>query len=331
MVALTLSPALAALLLKPREGEKRGFFKWFDAWFARMTEGYVHSVQVVIKRFAVGLLLFIGMIALSFVLLKRIPGSFLPPEDQGFVLGAVLMPDASGLDRTAAVSRHATDYFMNHPAAKSIVVMDGFSLLDGQMKSNAATFFVGLKDFEERYAGDNAQTQSAPALIKDAAQKFAQIAEGIILPINPPSIPGLGTTGGMELYIQSKGDNDSQQIGRVIERYLAQARTRPELTNITSTYNAAAQVLRLDVDRAKAETLGVAVEDVYGTMQTMFGSLFVSQFTRFSRLFQVIIQGEPASRLTPKDIDYVYVRSRNGSMVPLNAVATTHFDRGRMW
>ncbi len=328
VVALTLSPALAALLLKPREGEKRGFFKWFDAWFGRMTEGYVHSVQVVIKRFAVGLLLFMGMIALSFVLLKRIPGSFLPPEDQGIVLGVVLMPDASGLDRTAAVSRHAIDYFMNHPAAKSIVVMDGFSLLDGQMKSNAATFFVGLKDFEERYAGDNAETQSAPALIKNAAQKFAQITEGVILPINPPSIPGLGTTGGMELYIQSKGDNDSQQIGWVIERYLSRARTRPELTNITSTYNAAAQVLRLDVDRAKAETLGVAVEDVYGTMQTMFGSMFVSQFTRFSRLFQVIIQGEPASRLTPKDIDYVYVRGRNGSMVPLNAVATTHFDRG---
>jgi multidrug efflux pump len=328
VVALTLSPALAALLLKPREGEKRGFFKWFDAWFSRTTEGYVRSVQVVIKRFAVALLLFIGMIALSFVLLKRIPGSFLPPEDQGIVLGVVLMPDASGLDRTAAVSRHAIDYFMNHPAAKSIVVMDGFSLLDGQMKSNAATFFVGLKDFEERYAGDNAETQSAPALMKDAAQKFAQIAEGVILPINPPSIPGLGTTGGMELYIQSKGDNDSQQIARVIERYLTQARTRPELANITSTYNAAARVLRLDVDRAKAETLGVAVEDVYGTMQTMFGSMFVSQFAKFSRLFQVIIQGEPASRLTPKDIDYLYVRSQNGSMVPLNAVATTHFDRG---
>jgi multidrug efflux pump len=328
VVALTLSPALAALLLKPHQGEKRAFFKWFDAWFARLTEGYVHSVQVVIKRFVVALLLFAGMIFLSFVLLQRIPGSFLPPEDQGIVLGAVFMPDASGLDRTAAVSRHATDYFMNHPAAKSIVMLDGFSLLDGQMKSNAATFFVGLKDFKERYAGDNAETQSVPALMTDAAAKFAHIAEGIILPINPPSIPGLGTTGGMELYIQSKGDNDSQQIAQVIEQYLAQARTRPELTKITSTYNAAAQVLRLDVDRAKAETLGVAVEDVYSTMQTMFGSMFVSQFAKFSRLFQVIIQGEPASRLTPKDINYIYVRSQSGNMVPLNAVATTHFDRG---
>lgn len=328
VVALTLSPALAALLLKPPAGEKRGFFKWFDDWFARMTEGYIRSVQLVIKRFSVALMLFIGMIALSFILLKQVPGSFLPPEDQGVVLGAVLMPDASGLDRTAAVSRHATDYFMSHPAARSIVVLDGFSLLDGQMKSNAATFFVGLKDFEERYAGDNAETQSVPALMRDAAAKFANIAEGVILPINPPSIPGLGTTGGMELYIQSKGDNDSQQIAQVIEEYLAQARTRPELTNITSTYNAAAQVLRLDVDRAKAETLGIAVEDVYSTMQTMFGSSFVSQFAKFSRLFQVIIQGEPASRLTPKDIDYLYVRSRTGSMVPINAVATTHFDRG---
>ncbi len=130
------------------------------------------------------------------------------------------------------------------------------------------------------------------------------------------------------MYIQSKGDNDSQQIAEVIERYLAQARTRPELSKITSTYNASAQVLRLDVDREKAETLGVAVEEVYSTMQTMFGSMFVSQFSKFSRLFQVIIQGEPASRLTPKDIDYVYVRSQSGSMVPLNAVATMHFDKG---
>lgn len=328
IVALTLSPALAALLLKPPQGEKRGFFKWFDAAFVRLTEAYIRSVRLVIKRYVVALLLFFGMIAIAFGLLKQIPGSFLPPEDQGLLLGAVLMPDASGLDRTADVSRHATDYFMNHPATKSIVVMDGFSLLDGQMKSNASTFFVGLKDFDERYAGDNADTQGAPALMEAAMKAFSRIPEGIILPINPPSIPGLGTTGGMELYIQSKGDNDSQQIADAIQGYLARARTRPELTNITSTYNASAQVLRLDVDRAKAETLGVPVEEVYTSMQTMFGSLYVSQFTKFSRLFQVIIQGEPASRLTPKDINYIFVRSRSGNMVPLNAVATARFDKG---
>src|SRR5690606_1624642 len=148
VVALTLSPALAVLLLNPRQGEKRGFFKWFDAWFGRMTEGYTRSVQLVIKRFVVAFVLFFGMIALSVGLFRHIPGSFLPPEDQGVLLGAVLMPDASGLDRTSSVSRHATEYFMQHPATRSIVVIDGFSLLDGQMKSNAATFFVGLKDFE---------------------------------------------------------------------------------------------------------------------------------------------------------------------------------------
>ncbi len=147
VVALTLSPALAALLLKPHRGEKWAFFRWFDAGFARVTEGYARSVQVVIKRFAVALLLFAGMIVLSFVLIKRIPGSFLPPEDQGYLLGVVLMPDAAGLDRTGAVSRHATDYFMNHPATKSIVVMDGYSLLDGQMKSNAAYIFRWSQGF----------------------------------------------------------------------------------------------------------------------------------------------------------------------------------------
>ena len=151
VVALTLSPALAALLLKPHRGEKWVFFRWFDAGFARVTEGYARSVQVVIKRFAVALLLFAGMIVLSFVLIKRIPGSFLP-GGPGLFAGRRTHARRRGLDRTGAVSRRATDYFMNHPATKSIVVMDRYSLLDRQMKSNAATFFVGLKDFEERYA-----------------------------------------------------------------------------------------------------------------------------------------------------------------------------------
>lgn len=328
IVALTLSPALAALLLKPGHGEKNRFFKWFDAKFARMTDGYVHGVRFMIKRVSLALMLFAGMLAIAFGLIKHIPGSFLPPEDQGYLLGAVIMPDAAGLDRTSNVSRHATDYFMKSPAAKSIVVIDGFSLLDSQNKSNAAVFFVGLKDFEERYSSDNIRTQNARAVMMDAFKTFSGVREGLILPINPPSIPGLGTTGGMEMYILSKGDANSAQIAEIVQKYLAKAKERPELTKVASTYNAFAQQLRVDVDREKAETLGVPVQDVYTAMQTMFGSLYVSQFAKFSRLFQVIIQGAPAYRLTAKDIDRIYVRSRDGSMVPLSAVATTHFITG---
>jgi len=328
VVALTLSPALAALLLKPGHGEKRGFFKWFEVKFARMTDGYAWCVQVMIKRVGVALVLFAGMLVIIFGLMKHIPGSFLPPEDQGYLFGAVIMPDAAGLDRTGSVSRRATEYFMSNPAVKAIVVIDGYSLLDSQNKSNASVFFVGFTDFAERYKFANIRTQNAGAVARDAFANFSQIREGIILPINPPSIPGLGTTGGMEMYIQSRGEAGSAQIAQAVQAYIIKARARPELARVTSTFNASAQQLRVDVDRDKAETLGVAVQDVYTAMQTMFGSLYVSQFTKFSRLFQVILQAEPAYRLTPDDISQVYVRSKNGSMVPLRSVVTTRYVTG---
>src|SRR5215510_13039610 len=328
IVALTLSPALAALLLKPGHGEKRGFFKWFDTAFSRMTEGYIGAVRVVIKRAVIALLLFAGMLAIAGWMMKHIPSSFLPPEDQGYLLGAVIMPDAAGLDRTGAVSRHATDYFTKNPATDAVVVVNGYSLLDGQTKSNAGVFFIGLKDFEERYSRENIRTQNSKAVIIDAFKTFSQVREGIILPVNPPSIPGLGTTGGMELYVQSKGEASSAQIAQTVQEFLAKARARPELGQVTSTFNASSQQLRVDVDREKAETLGVPVEDVYTAMQTMFGSLYVSQFTKFSRLYQVIVQGEPSYRLKPEDLAQVYVRSKNGSMVPLRAVVTTRYVTG---
>ncbi len=328
VVALTLSPALAALLLKPGHGEKRGFFKWFENSFTRMTGGYTRMVSLVIKRSVIALLLFAGMIGISGWMMKQIPGSFLPPEDQGYLFGAVIMPDAAGLDRTGRVSRHATDHFMKSPATRAIVVIDGYSLLDSQTKSNAAVFFVGLKDFSERYSSENIRTQNARAVAQDAFKAFSQVREGVIIPINPPSIPGLGTTGGMELYIQSKGDANSAQIAQVLQDYLAKLKGRPELGQVTSTYNAAAQQLRVDVDREKAETLGVPVQDVYSAMQTMFGSLYVSQFTKFSRLFQVILQAEPEFRLKPEDLSQIYVRSKSGSMVPLRSVVTTRYVTG---
>ncbi len=157
VVALTLSPALAALLLKPGHHEKRGFFKWFDNAFARMTAGYANLVKLAIKRSVIGLLIFVGMIVLSVVMMRSIPTSFLPPEDQGYLLGAVIMPDAASLDRTEAVSQHVTDYFMKQPAVGSVTIVNGFSLLDSQNKNNAGTFFVGLKSFDERYKFANIQ------------------------------------------------------------------------------------------------------------------------------------------------------------------------------
>ncbi|MGF6551883.1 efflux RND transporter permease subunit [Paraburkholderia youngii] len=328
IVALTLSPALAALLLKSAHHEKKGFFRWFDNQFARMTAGYTRAVKVIIKRCIMGLVFFVALIALSVLMVRSIPSAFLPPEDQGYLLGAVIMPDAASLDRTGQVSQRITDYFKNREGVGSITTIDGFSLLDSQNKNNAGTFFVGLKSFDERYTRDNIRTQNARALLLDAYKYFSNVQEGIVLPVNPPSIPGLGTTGGTEVWIQSKGDGNISQLAGVVDQFLQRARARRELTRVTSTFNASSQQLMVNVDRDKSETLGVPVEDVYSAMQTMFGSLYVSQFNRSARLWQVILQAEPSYRLKPTDLDQIFVRSTNGTMVPIKALATYRYVTG---
>jgi multidrug efflux pump len=328
LVALTLSPALAAILLKPVHGKKNRFFRWFERNFERMTNAYGHGVAFAIKRSVLALLVFAGMIALTVVMIKKVPGAFLPPEDQGYLLGAVIMPDAASLDRTGQVGARVSDYFMKDPAVEGVAVIDGYSLLDNQNKNNAGTFFVGFKDFDERYSGDNIRTQNARSVLQRALQQLGNDPRGTILPVNPPSIPGLGTTGGLEVWVQSKGDKNVQQMAGSVNEYIAQAKKAPELARVTATFNANSQQLMVDVDRDKAETLGVPVEDVYNTLQTMFGSLYVSQFIKSSRLWQVILQAEPQYRLHPEDLARLYVRNKDGKMLPLSSVVTTHYAVG---
>ena len=328
IVALTLSPALAAILLKPTHGEKNRFFKWFERSFERMTEGYSRSVALTIRRAGIALALFALMIALTVMFMRIVPRSFLPPEDQGYLLGAVVLPDAASLDRTGAVSSKAAEYFMQDKSVSGIAVIDGYSLLDTQNKNNAAAFFVGFKDFKERYSSENRESQNAETVLQKARKALAQVKEGIIVPVNPPSIPGLGTTGGMEMWLQSKGEKTPQQIGEVVKEFVAKAKQAPELAGVTSTFNASSQQLMVDVDRDKAETLGVPVEDVYSSMQTMFGSLYVSQFNKFSRLWQVILQAEPNYRLKPDDLEQVFVRGKENQMIPLTSLVRTKYVTG---
>lgn len=329
LVALTLSPALAALLLKPQHGKKNAFFRWFERSFERLTDGYSRAVAFMIKRFVLALLLFAAMGVLILLIGQRIPSAFLPPEDQGYLLGAVIMPDAASLDRTSQVGKVASDFFMNDTAVEGVAIVNGYSLLDGQNKNNAAAFFVGFKDFEGRYQdADTIAQQSAPAVMEKARHAFSSVQEGVIVPVNPPSIPGLGTTGGMEVWVQGKGDAGINQLAEVVETLIAKAKERPELGAITSTFNVFSRQLMVDVDKEKAESLGVPVEEVYSTMQTMFGSLYVSQFNKFSRLWQVILQAEPAYRLKAEDLQQIYVRSTNLGMVPLKALLTTRYVTG---
>jgi multidrug efflux pump len=319
LVALTLSPALAAILLKPGHAEKKGFFKWFNTMFDRATTGFGNVATAAIRRVLIAVLLIAGMLVLMMGLFSKVPSSFLPVEDQGYLFTAAIMPDAASLDRTEAATDRAADWFRKQPGVKAVAAAPGFSLIDSQYKANAGVLFVALKGFHER--GDPAD--KADAIIKAAGAEFTGYTEGLMIPVNPPSIPGLGTTGGFEFWVQSEGGASLQQLEAVTRELIAKARKRPELRGVNSTINTRSRQLLVDVDRDKAESLGVPVQEVYSTLQTLFGSLYVSQFPKNSRLFQVILQAEPDYRVKPTDLQNMYVRSRTGHMVPLKAVATT--------
>jgi multidrug efflux pump len=324
LVALTLSPALAAILLKPGHTEKKGFFKWFNHSFDRLTNGYGNLSHVAIKRFFVAMLLIVGMIVIMMGLFRKVPSSFLPVEDQGYLFTAAIMPDAASLDRTEAVTDRATAWFMKQPGVKAVAGVPGFSLIDNQYKANAGVLFVSLKGFAERKAA----ADKADGLIRAGRKEFSTYQDGLVIPVNPPSIPGLGTTGGFEFWVQSQGDASIQKLEEVTREIIAKARQRPELQGVNSTINTRSRQMLVDVDRDKAESLGVPVQDVYTTLQTLFGSLYVSQFPKSSRLFQVILQAEPDYRMKPEDLQNMYVRNHDGKMVPLKAVATMRYTTG---
>ncbi|MCG5076041.1 efflux RND transporter permease subunit [Paraburkholderia tagetis] len=323
IVALTLSPALAAILLKPEQKKKNRFFVWFNDRFERVTEGYGRSVQSVIRRVMLSVLLIAVMCVATGMLFKKIPTSFVPVEDQGYLLGAVITPDAASLDRTGDISKRAEDWFMKQPAVKAVAAPIGYSLIDSQYKANAGTLFVTLKDFSER-----GKDGSAADIINAANRAFAGFKDGVVIPINPPSIPGLGTTGGFEFWVQTTGDGTYQQLEEKVRAVIAKARQNPALRGINSTIDTNSRQLLVEVDRERAESQGVAVQDVYAALQTMFGSSYVSQFPKGSRLFQVIVQAEPQYRTRPEDIQQLYVRNRSGDMVPIKAVTTYKFVNG---
>jgi multidrug efflux pump len=324
IVALTLSPALAALLIKAHHGEKKGFFKLFDDTFTRITGGYVRLVEGVMRSWVLSFAVFAVVVAGVVALFRVLPTAFVPQEDQGYLFVAYFLPDAASLDRTGAVGSQAAEIIHKSPAVANVSQVDGFSLIDSQNKTNYGVLFVSLKNYEERKGPD----LSADAVIAGVRRQYAAIQEGLVVPVNPPAIPGLGITAGFQIWIEQQGGGSYGQLGEVVKRIIAKARTRPELAGVNTTISADGQQLLAEVDRDKAEVLGVPVEDAYTTLQTMFGSLYVSQFPKNSRLYQVILQAEPKYRMTPDDLARFYVKNREGKMIPLSALVTAKYVTG---
>ena len=324
IVALTLSPSLAALLVKESHGQKNRFFRWFDDVFNRITDWYVAGVKLFIRRWGVCLIVFFLIAAFTAVLFKFWPAMFVPQEDQGYLFVPYYLPDAASLDRTQELGTRAAGFMRSHPAVANVSEVSGFSLIDQQNKTNVGLLFVSLKDFEER----KEKSLQAPAVIDGAKKAYALIREGTVIPLNPPAIPGLGVTAGFEMWVQLKGNGTYAQLAEVVHKIVERAKKMPELMAVNATISATSRQLLADVDRDKVETLGIPVQDVYNTLQTLFGSLYVSQFPKSSRLWQVIVQAEPSYRMTPQNIDQIYVRNEEGKMVPLSAVVSTRYVAG---
>ena len=321
IMALTLSPALAAIIIKAHHGEKKGFFRWFENTFARLQKGYVGVVAGAIRAWPISLITFGAIIAGILLMFRIVPSSFVPEEDQGYFFAAIVAPDTASLDVVSAVADRAYKIIAEDPAVQDVATVSGYSLIDGQIQNNASVVFASLKPFADR----KDESLLSFATLKRLNAKFATIKDAFVFALNPPSIPGLGTTGGFEFYIQNRGAGDTRVTGAAITAFLEKARQRPELQGVSTTFRASTQQLFVDLDRNKAEVLGVPVQDVFQTMQSFFGSQIAGQFSQFSRVWWVILQADASYRMQPGDFDKVYVRSKSGANVPLSALITTKY------
>ncbi len=328
-IALTLTPAMCGVILKHTAPPTHGFFGWFNRGVDAITRGFGDAVLFVIKRVVIAFVILACLIGLIVYLFKDIPGSFVPNEDQGYVLTSIIMPDATSLNRTQEVTDRVDAVFKNLPGVENRTQLTGYSLIDNGFKTNAGTFFVTLKPFEERYDSiKKAKAENARTVLTSLYQKCQDITEGKVIPMAPPAIPGIGTTGGFEFWIQDTAAGEATKLGELTQQFLAKAKLRPELSGLNTTFRATSPQLSADVNRAKANLLGVSVQDVYATIQANFGSLTVSQYNEFSRIWNVVLQSDAKYRQNPEDLTRLYARSKQGEMVPLSALVTTRWVSG---
>jgi hydrophobe/amphiphile efflux-1 (HAE1) family protein len=322
-VALTLTPALCAVLLKPAGQQKKNFlFRAFNRFFDRVTYRYTQGVAFFLKRGLVGLLLFVGMGVLTGYLFKAVPGGLVPDEDQGYFIGAVILPEGSSLERTNEVVKKVEAAMSPNKNIDTVFSLVGLNFLGGGgLKSSAATMFFPLKPWAER-------TQSAKQLVGETYFKTAGIKEGLPLAFAPPAIQGLGQTGGFEFHIQNKGDGGVRRLAGLLPGFLQEANKQPELQGVKTIWQANSPQIFVSVDTEKARSLGVNVGDIYNTLAAMLGSYYVNDFNKSGRIYQVLLQAESQFRSKPEDIGALYVRSRTGQMVQIRSMAEVSFVSG---
>jgi len=321
--ALTLSPALAALLRRPRKestGILARLFGAFNRGFAKVTHGYVNWSHTLIRKSAIAMLILAGFALVDGVLGRTLPSSFLPEEDYGYVFLNVQLPAAASLERTDQVLQKIEAILAKTDGVQYYNTIGGFSLLTRISASYQGFFFVALKPWDQRHS---AQLQ-AQGIIQTLNKAMAeQVPEATAFSFMPPSIPGLGSSGGFSFWLQDRSGGSVDFLDQNLQKFLEACRKRPELIAVSSPFSASVPQIYADVDRDKVLKQGVAVTDVYQTMQAFLGGLYLNQFNRFGRQWRVFLQAEGEERLSDRDIGQFYVRNNDGNMVPLSALATT--------
>ena len=319
--ALTLSPALSALLLRPKK-ESRGplgkFFAWFNRVFTSATNDYVKVCRMFIHKVGFALLLLAGFTVLAGFVGGKLPTSFLPDEDQGYVFINMQLPDASSLQRNSAAAHKVEEILLNTPGVAHVTSVVGYSLLSGVQNTYSTFFWVTFKPWDERVA----KAEQYMDLLIHLNHVLGQIPEGITVAFPPPAIPGVGASGGVTFILEDRGGRDVEFLSEQTKKFMEEARKRPEISRVFTTNLPSVPQVFASVDRDKVLTQGVKLSDVYSTLQTFMGGSFINYFNRFGRQWQVYIQAEGAYRTRAENVGQFYVKNSDGKMVPLSSVTS---------
>jgi hydrophobic/amphiphilic exporter-1 (mainly G- bacteria), HAE1 family len=320
--ALTLSPALSGLLLRPRKKSKGPlgkFFDWFNRWFGKMTSGYVDWSSILVRRWVLSMLLLVGIAVVAVLMGNSLPTSFIPEEDQGYAFIQVQLPDAASLQRTDAVLRKVDDILAHTQGIESYDSIAGFSLLSNTSATYSGFYFLGFTPWHERTTPE----LSAKGIMLTVNKKLqAAIPEAIGFAFGPPAIPGLGTAGGFTFMLQDRGGGTVQQLSETLDKLTAAARKRPELASLVSTFRPAVPQLYVDIDQDRVLKQGLQFAEVYQTLQAFLGGAYVNQFNRFGRQWKVYLQAEPEYRTSADKINSFFVRNSKGEMTPLASLVS---------
>ncbi|MBR5050467.1 MAG: efflux RND transporter permease subunit, partial [Desulfovibrio sp.] len=320
IVALTLTPSLCSLLLKNHggEGHTPRFFTAFNAFFDVCTNGYVGMANFIINRRILSFLAFCGVIAGVFFLFKIVPTSLVPNEDQGYAFGFVILDDGASTHRVRKVGAQVADFAMKDPTVRGVNVVHGFDLLSNSGKSNYATIFYSFKPWEERKGEDLSDQAFNQRVLK---LNFAQ-PSAAVLNVLPPPISGMSTAGGFEGYLQCVNGDDLHVLEANANKVMAEAAKRPEIASARSLFTTGSPLMYANLDRERCKDMGISVSDVFTAMQGVFGTYYVNDFNMLGRTFQVRMQADQDFRMKPDNLNDVFVRNKDGEMVPLSALMT---------